>query len=193
MVDQIEDAAIDIIELIETGGSSPIEMGVTQLDEVRVLYHPEETEVDGDDHAPFSAWSIYAANEEYFFDDDLKLKAIKVHPSSTNIGVSGSAPTWTGQFELSVGGRDMTLAGMPAERIRLMRHALILLGAEKIGFAISGGEDRSVLIELSRKVWKSILKYEMTFTAIAVENEILTEVDYCLSSVWVLRAETCNG
>lgn len=186
---------IDLFELVTTGRAGPIELGKSSRETVRDLINPEDLRADnhfrhGDTE---SAWCIYGANCEFFFSPDFRLRSISVEPIFGRMQSGGTMPTWYGYLDVDVGRHPVSFAGTKPIAIHTLPKALQFLNKSEFKWAIGGGRERDVYIELAESSRILTLKYEVNTIPVDRNENIAFEIDYFLSTVFILDQAVQGG
>jgi len=186
---------IDLFELVTTGRAGPIELGKSSRETIRGLIDPEDLRADnhyrhGD---PESAWCIYGANCEFFFSPDFRLRSVSVEPVSGRLQVGGMMPTWHGHLDIDLGRHPAIFAGNKPIVIHALPKALQLLSKPEFEWTIKGGDERDVYVELTGGSRSLTLKYEVSSIPVDGEKNIVFEIDYFLSAVFLLDRNVPGG
>jgi hypothetical protein len=186
---------IDLFELVATGRAGPVELGKSNRDAVRGLIDPED--VRADNHYRHedaeSAWCIYGRNWEFFFSPDFRLRSISVEPVFGRLQPGGATATWYGHLDVDVGRHPVTFAGTRPIEIHTLPKALQFLNKSEFKWAIGGGRERDVYIELAESSRVLTLKYEVNAVPVDRNDNIAFEIDYFLSTVFVLDQAVQGG
>ncbi|RUV42381.1 MAG: hypothetical protein EOQ55_14625 [Mesorhizobium sp.] len=186
---------IDLFELLTTGRAGPIELGKSTRETVRGLIDPENVRADNyyrHDDAE-SAWCIYGRNCEFFFSPDLRLRSISVDPVFGRLRSGGMMATWYGHLDLDVGRHPVTFAGAKPIEIHTLPKALQFLNKSEFKWAIGGGRERDVFIELAESSRVLTLKYEVNAIPVDRKDNAAFEIDYFLSTVFILDQAVQGG
>ncbi len=186
---------IDLFELLMTGRTGPIELGKSSREVIRGLIDPEDLRADnhfrhGD---ATSAWGIYGANCEFFFSPDFRLKSISVEPVFGRLQPGGMMATWYGHLDVDVGRHPVTFAGTSPIAIYTLPKALQFLNKSEFKWAIGGGRERDVYIELAKSSRVLSLKYEVKAIPVDGKDNVAFEIDYFLSTVFILDQSVQGG
>ncbi|UVK56146.1 hypothetical protein DBIPINDM_002732 [Mesorhizobium sp. AR02] len=186
---------IDLFELLTTGRAGPIELGKSSRETVRALIDPEDLRADnhyrhGDTH---SAWCIYGATCEFFFSPDFRLRSISVEPVFGRLQSGGMMPTWYGHLDVNVGRHPVTFAGRKPIDIHTLPKALQFLNESEFKWTIGGGRERDIYIELAESSRNLTLKYEVNTIPVDRDKNVAFEIDYFLSTVFILDQAVQGG
>lgn len=186
---------IDLFELVTTGRAGPLELGKSSRETVRDLIDPEDLRADnhfrhGDTE---SAWCIYGANCEFFFSPDFRLRSISVEPVFGRLQSSGTTATWYGHLDVNVGRHPVTFAGTKPIAIHTLPKALQFLNKSAFKWAIGGGRERDVHIELAESSRSLTLKCEVNTIPVDRDGNVAFEIDYFLSTVFILDQAVQGG
>jgi hypothetical protein len=186
---------IDLFELVTTGRAGPIEFGKSSRETVRGLIDPED--VRADNHYRHedaeSAWCIYGRNCEFFFSPDFYLRSISVEPVFGRLQSGGTMATWYGHLDVDVGRHPVTFAGTKPVAIHTLPKALQFLNKSEFKWAIGGGRERDVYIELAESSRILTLKYEVNAVPVDRNENVAFEIDYFLSTVFILDQAVQGG
>ncbi|QKC81069.1 hypothetical protein [Mesorhizobium sp. NZP2077] len=186
---------IDLFELVMTGRAGPIELGKSSREAVRALIDPEDMRADnhyryGDSD---SAWCIYGANCEFFFSPDFRLRSISIEPVFGRLQSGGMTPTWYGDLDVDVGEHPITFAGRKPIEVHTLPKALRFLNESEFKWTIGGGRERDVYIELAESSRILTLKYEVNTVPVDRDKNVAFEIDYFLSTVFILDQAVQGG
>jgi hypothetical protein len=186
---------IDLFELVTTGRAGPVELGNSSRDTVRSLIDPED--VRADNHYRHedtkSAWCIYGRNCEFFFSPDFRLRSISVEPVFGRLQPGGMVATWYGDLNVDVGRHPVTFAGTSPIAIHPLPKALQFLNQSEVKWAIGGGRERDVYIELAESSRVLTLKYEVNAIPVDGKDNVEFAIDYFLSKVFILDQAVQGG
>ncbi|MGX5843287.1 hypothetical protein ACWGTI_21425 [Mesorhizobium sp. ArgA1] len=179
---------IDLFELLTTGCAGPLELGKSSRETVRELIDAEDVRTDnhfrhGDTE---SAWCIYGTNCEFFFSPDFRLRSISIEPVFGRLQPSGMMATWHGHLDVDVGRYPVTFAGTKPIAICTLPKALQFLNESDLKWAIGGGRERDVYIELAESSRILTLKYEVNAFPVDGNENVAFEIDYFLSTVFIV-------
>ncbi|MCZ8544122.1 hypothetical protein OOJ09_08030 [Mesorhizobium qingshengii] len=185
---------IDLFELLTTGRAGPIELAKSSREAIRGLIDPEDVRADnhvrhGDDE---SAWCIYGANCEFFFSPDFRLRSISVEPVFGRLQ-AGAMATWYGHLDVDVGRHPVIFAGTKPIEIHTLPKALQFMNKSEFKWAIGGGRERDVYIELAESSRILTLKYEVNAIPVDRNDNVAFEMDYFLSTVFILDRNVPGG
>lgn len=186
---------IDLFELVTTGRAGPVEIGKSSRETIRGLIDPED--VRADNHVRHgdtgSAWCIYGTNCEFFFSPDFRLRSISIEPVFGRMQPGGMMATWHGHLDVDVGRHPVTFAGTKPIAIHTLPKALQFLNESEFKWAIGGGRERDVYIELSESTRILTLKYEVNAVPVDRNESVAFEIDYFLSNVFILDQAVEGG
>ncbi|RUW28270.1 hypothetical protein EN858_16845 [Mesorhizobium sp. M4B.F.Ca.ET.215.01.1.1] len=176
---------IDLFDLLKSGRAGPIELGESGREAIRGIIDPEDLRADnhyrhGD---TTSAWCICGSNCEFFFSPDFRLRSISVEPIVGILQPGGMMPTWRGHLQVDLGRYPVTFAGSEPMAMHALPKALRFLNKKEFAWAIGGGEERDVYLELTESSRTLTLKYEVKTIPVQGDKNIVFEIDYFLSSV----------
>lgn len=179
---------IDLVELLRTGRSGPIEFGKSDRQVIRDLIDADDLRADNHfSHNDISSpWCIYGDNCEFFFSPDFRLRHIKLIPRMDMGGFGGLMMTWLGGLYLDVGRHPATLAGSQPVEIHAFPRALKLLHQAGLTGPIRGGNERDVSITLSDGTRDLELRYELQTIPVSGDRNVVFEIDYFLAAVWIV-------
>ncbi|BCG85005.1 MULTISPECIES: hypothetical protein [unclassified Mesorhizobium] len=186
---------IDLFELLATGRAGPVALGKSSRETVRGLIDPEDVRADnhfrhGDTE---SAWCIYGANCEFFFSPDYRLRSINVEPVFGRLQPGGMMATWHGNLDVDVGRHPVTFAGTKPIAIHTLPKALQFLNRSEFKWTIGGGRERDIYIELAESSRNLTLKYEVNAIPFDGNGNIAFEIDYFLSTIFILDQAVQGG
>ncbi|NKN36984.1 hypothetical protein HFC70_11520 [Agrobacterium sp. a22-2] len=181
----VEPVCFDLMDFYRAGFSGPIELGKTDRDGIRALFDEGDIEVDGAVHAPYSSWSIYAPNCEFFFNSDFRLKAFKLIPFLPKIGSGGGRLHWNGKFEIYLGEQTVKASGRDGIDLLTLPDALNAFRRMDGDWSLSGGDERDIYVEFQNPERSLTFRYEINSVPVASERASAFEIDYFLSSIWV--------
>ncbi|MER9403861.1 hypothetical protein NKI36_07335 [Mesorhizobium caraganae] len=186
---------IDLFELVTTGRAGPVELGKSSRETVRGLIDPEDVRADnhfrhGDTE---SAWCIYGTNCEFFFSPDFRLRSISIEPVFGRMQPGETMATWHGHLDVDVGRHPVTFAGTKPIAIHTLPKALQFLNESEFKWAIGGGRERDVYIELAESSRILTLKYEVNAVPVDRNENVAFEIDYFLSTVFILDQAVQGG
>ena len=187
--------AIDLFELVTTGRAGPIELGKSSRETVRDLIDPEDLRADNHyrHEDAESAWCIYGTNCEFFFSPDFRLRSISVEPVFGRLQSNGTMPTWYGDLHVNVGRHPVIFAGRKPTDIHSLPKALQFLNESEFRWTIGGGRERDVYIELTESSRKLTLKYAVNTIPVDRDGNIAFEIDYFLSTTFVVDQAIQGG
>ena len=186
---------IDLLALLKTGRSGPIELGVMYRDAVRALIEPEDIRADnhfrhGDQTSP---WCIYGANCEFFFSPNFRLRHIKLLPVRPLLQLGGEIARWTGKLELDAGSHPVNFGGAAPIELHALPDALVFLHKAKLSGPVGAELDRTITIELAEGPRRLTLGYEMTVLPVDGTKRVAHEIDYFLTAVWLVDESLPGG
>lgn len=186
---------IDLLELLATGRAGLIELGKSNRETVRSLIDPEDLRADnhyrhGD---TASAWCIYGPNCEFFFSPDFRLKSISLEPFHGGLVIGGTMATWSGNLELNLGRHSVIFAGSKPIAFHALPKALQFLNRAEFNWAIGGGDQRDIYIELSESSRLLTLKYEVKTIPVDGQANVVFEIDYFLASAFIVDRNVQGG
>ena len=186
---------IDLFELVTTGRAGPVELGKSSRETVRGSIDPGDVRADnhfrhGDTG---SAWCIYGTNCEFFFSPDFRLRSIRVEPVFGRMQPGGMMATWYGHLDVDVGRHPVTFAGTKPITIHTLPKALQFLNESEFKWAIGGGRERDVYVELAESSRILTLKYEANAIPVDRNENVAFEIDYFLSTVFILDQAVQGG
>ncbi|QKD06122.1 hypothetical protein [Mesorhizobium loti] len=186
---------IDLFELVTTGRAGPVELGKSSRETVRGLIDPEDVRADnhfrhGDTE---SAWCIYGTNCEFFFGPDFRLRSISVEPVFGRLRPGGMMATWHGHLDVDVGRHPVTFGGAKPIAIHTLPKALQFLNKSEFKWAIGGGRERDVYIELVESSRLLTIKYEVNALPVDRNENVAFEIDYFLSTIFILDQAVQGG
>lgn len=186
---------IDLFELVATGRAGPVELGKSSREAVRALIDPEDVRADNHYRREDteSAWCIYGRNCEFFFSPDFRLRSISVEPVFGRLQPGGMMATWYGHLDVDVGRHPVTFAGTSPIEIHTLPKALQFLNKSEFKWAIGGGRERDVYIELAESSRILTLKYEVNAIPVDGKDNVAFEIDYFLSTVFILDQAVQGG
>ncbi|RNJ44188.1 hypothetical protein B5V01_29355 [Mesorhizobium erdmanii] len=186
---------IDLFELVATGRAGPIELGKSNRETVRSLIDTEDLRADnhyrhGD---PESAWCIYGTNCEFFFSPDFRLRSISIEPVFGRLQPGGMMSTWHGHLDVDVGRHPAIFGGRKPIDIHTLPKALQFLNESEFRWTIGGGRERDIYIELADGSRILTLKYEVNTIPVDKDNNVAFEIDYFLSTIFILDQAVQGG
>jgi hypothetical protein len=193
IADQAE--PIDLFQLVTTGRAGPVELGKSSREAIRGLIDPEDLRADnhvrpGD---TTSAWCIYGANCEFFFSLDFRLRSISIEPVFGRLQPGGMMATWYGHLDVDLGRHPVTFAGTSPREMYSLPKALQFLNKSEFKWAIGGGRERDVYIELAESSRVLTLKYEVNAVPVDKDGNVAFEIDYFLSTVFIVDQALQGG
>ncbi|MEI9422720.1 hypothetical protein O7A70_16260 [Mesorhizobium sp. Cs1299R1N1] len=186
---------IDLFELVTTGRAGPIELGKSSRETVRGLIEPEDLRADnhyrhGDTD---SAWCIYGRNCEFFFSPDFRLRSISVEPVFGRVQSGGTMPIWHGHLDVDVGRHPAIFAGTRPIAIHTLPKALQFLNEREFKWAIGSSGERDINIEIAESSRILTLKYEVNTIPVDGDKNVVFEIDYFLSAIFILDRDVQGG
>ena len=140
-----------------------------------------------------SAWCIYGTNCEFFFSPDFHLRSISIEPVVGKIQAGDTMATWPGDLVLDIGRHPAIFAGSKPITLHTLPKALQLLNRLEFGWTIGGGNERDIYIEFVEGSRRLTLKYEVSTIPVDGDKNIVFEIDYFLSSVFILDQSVQGG
>lgn len=101
--------------------------------------------------------------------------------------------TWHGHLDVDLGRHPVIFAGSKPIAIHTLPKALQFLNKSEFKWAIGGGNERYIYIELTEGFRRLTLKYEVSTIPIDGDKNIVFEIDYFLSSVFILDESVQGG
>ncbi|PSJ62054.1 hypothetical protein [Pseudaminobacter soli (ex Li et al. 2025)] len=179
---------IDLVELLKTGRSGPIELGKSGRQVVRDLIDPDDLRADNHyvHHDVDSPWCIYGENCEFFFSPDFLLRHIKIIPHLPTFGLGGLMMTWNGGLDLRIGRHPATFAGSEPIEIHTLPRALRFFHEAGLTGPMGGGQERDISVRLLNGSREVELRYELQTLPVSGERNVVFEIDYFLAAVWIV-------
>ncbi|CAN7501930.1 hypothetical protein [Aminobacter sp. LjRoot7] len=179
---------IDLVELLRTGRSGPVEFGKNDRQVIRDLIDADDLRADNHfAHNDISSpWCICGDNCEFFFSPDFRLRHIKLIPRMNMGGFGGLMMTWLGGLSLNLGRHPATLAGSQPIEVHSLPRALRFFHKAGLTGPIGGGEERDVSITLSNGSRELELRYELQTVPVSGDTNVVFEIDYFLAAVWIV-------
>jgi hypothetical protein len=102
-------------------------------------------------------------------------------------------PTWCGDLDVDVGRHPVIFAGRKPIAIHTFAKALQVLNESEFKWTIGGGRERDVHIELAESSRSLTLKYAVNTIPVDRDGNVAFEIDYFLSTVFILDQAVQGG
>jgi anti-sigma factor ChrR (cupin superfamily) len=100
---------------------------------------------------------------------------------------------WHGRLDVDLGRHPVTFAGTKPIEVHTLPKALQFLNKSEFNWAIGGGRERDVYIELAESSRILTLKYEVNAIPVDRNDNVAFEMDYFLSNVFILDQAVQGG
>ena len=101
--------------------------------------------------------------------------------------------TWHGRLNVDLGPHPVTFAGRRPIAMHTSPKALQFLNKSEFKWAIDGGDERDVYVELVESSRALTLKHEVNTIPVDGGKNVVFEIDYFLSSLFILDQSVQDG